>query len=389
MRGSKLRSWLTVWLIAIPASDVVADDPSNTAAGEYVIQGTCRSPDQTPIAEVRVELYIAQSRTVPVELLRETRSDENGEFRFEGLKAPKYVPQREEYRRYAVVASAPDLATRVDSVSRPSDDSLDLVLSSAATLKGRVINEAGAPVPNAIVFRSSVLGQSLPGITSALSDIEGRFAITDIFRFKTQFIEVGDPDTLFTKLIPRSQIVCQVEHPDYGNQPFTIIEAPATIEVVLREPAIIEGIVFDDVTQLPARNVRVVAHAVYDETYRGEILGGGETVTDDEGRYRLLLIPDYYNIWASMNDRTVDALKSFEAKAGANLAADLKMIAGGYIEGRLIDSDGQPVTSSPSDPISIGVHGPARPFNGSTVQATTVEEDGTFLLRVPPGKNYP
>ena len=84
--------------------------------------------------------------------------------------------------------------------------------------------------------------------------------------------------------------------------------------------------------------------------------------------------PDTYNIWVSKPERTVVALDSFKAVAGSNRAADMTLISGGIIEGRLIDRNGEPVGGTASDPYSDWTAWPVATSQRSSHRCVLVEK---------------
>lgn len=121
--------------------------------------------------------------------------------------------------------------------------------------------------------------------------------------------------------------------------------------------------------------------------------GGGEALTDDEGRYRFRALPlGAYNIWAEQQGRTGPAIDSLAGKPSATTAApDLRLGPGGIVKGRVIDAaTGEPLKLERPIPWADAVmfYGPARPKTGGAVESSSIRSDGTFELRAAPGLNY-
>jgi hypothetical protein len=100
------------------------------------------------------------------------------------------------------------------------------------------------------------------------------------------------------------------------------------------------------------------------------------------------LNPDQYNIWAEAPDLTVIAMEMFEVREGGRYdAPDLKLIEGGFIEGRIVDAaTQQPVT--PPKNAQVSIYGPSRPKSGAAIESAEIKQDGTFRIRAAPGRNY-
>lgn len=163
----------------------------------------------------------------------------------------------------------------------------------------------------------------------------------------------------------------------------------AVITPQIQPASIIEGRVTYGDTGKPAAGIHIHAQAVACSA------GGrdkyGETITDDEGRYRFVnLAPSNYNIWAEADGRTMNAIDSLPVAAGQTVNnVDLELIKGGLIKGRVVDETGIPISFAHGMKVTIGVYGPGRPRTGHAVDAIKVDANGEFQVRVPPGKSYP
>lgn len=117
----------------------------------------------------------------------------------------------------------------------------------------------------------------------------------------------------------------------------------------------------------------------------------GVTKTDADGRYKLVdLSPANWNIFVEVDGWTAKAIDSLPVAAGEDVKnADLQLVKGGFIKGRVIDPAGNPVKQANGQRIVIGVYGPARPKSGGAMQGVYADSKGQFQLRVPSGQNYP
>lgn len=113
--------------------------------------------------------------------------------------------------------------------------------------------------------------------------------------------------------------------------------------------------------------------------------------TDADGHYKFVdLLPSNWNVFVEEDGWTANAIDSLPVDPGVEAkAADLQLIKGGIIKGRVIDSAGNPVAQAGGQRIIIGVYGPARPKSGGAIQGVYVDAKGQFQIQVPPGKNYP
>jgi hypothetical protein len=253
--------------------------------------------------------------------------------------------------------------------------------TNVGALTGRVTDEKGAPLAGVEVFLP--LGNPLPGFMHGVTDKDGRYSIPDLKCWNAEDTVTFDPKTGTGSRVLHCSF--RLKHPDY---PLTIglyTAIPQEVNVQLKPGMIIKGQVLDVVTGKPAAAATVAAQGLTER-------GFDQAVTDDKGAYRLSLTPDRYNIWAQAKDRTAAALDSFEAQVGeVTKAPDLKLVAGGFIAGKVVDkATGKPMNRLPGGhAVRVANHGPARPLSGGAVEGTVVQNDGTYRLRVAPGPNYP
>jgi hypothetical protein len=108
--------------------------------------------------------------------------------------------------------------------------------------------------------------------------------------------------------------------------PALIAQTPTTGSIV--------GVVRDAGTDAPLPGVHVS-------------LGGTQTVTDSQGRFRFEAVDAGLNrLWASDKTRGTGAGVSVLVRPGEETSADIRIKLGGTITGRVIDSVGQPVTNA-------------------------------------------
>jgi hypothetical protein len=159
---------------------------------------------------------------------------------------------------------------------------------------------------------------------------------------------------------------------------------------LLQRASTISGRVVYADTGLPAVGVRVRAQA--NSSHVGSRATEGMAMTDDDGRYQLVnLSPANWNVWAESDGWTVVAIDALPVVAGQDVKdADLHLIEGGYIKGRVVDAvTGKPMTRAGKARILVGVYGPMRPRSGPAVVGQYVDSKGEFRIQVPPGKNFP
>ncbi len=210
----------------------------------------------------------------------------------------------------------------------------------------------------------------LSACLSAYTDEQGRYEIKGAHEWSPH------PETT-------AKNVMQFRHPDFPLSKANFTRVPQQINVTLKPPAIIEGQVFDSITNNPVPNVTVTAQGIARH-------GSFTSKTDSSGRYRLRVIKDHYNIRAEMDERVSVTIKAIQAIPGETAAnADIKMVKGVIIAGTLFDVKSNQVVPIPDGQTRyVGSYGPAFPSSGATPGIAKVNSDGTFRLRVAPGLNY-
>jgi len=340
-------------------------------SGSSILEGICHDGDDEPIAGAEVSLYFYDYDADTIERLGKSRSDDEGQFRIRPNSKIDLTAQHP--KLYYLAASATERGSVIRLVSKQlgAPRRIKLLMPPAAIVRGRLTDSKGEPIARAKVWSAGIGWGPMRGLTSATTDILGRFEISDLWR------RDGEKQ-------PQSGSL-KVWHPAFGRRRVRYTSAPEIGAIVLPPPAVIEGRVVHGQGNEPLPSVWVQAQNINRRS-----IGTMRVRTDEEGRYRLLLPESAYNVWAQQVGWTVKALDSFEAKAGeTRQAPDLKLIKGGFVSGRLVDSgSGEPATLLEGDRVHIGLHGPSRPRSGAAVESTQVESDGTFRIRVAPGSNY-
>jgi beta-lactamase regulating signal transducer with metallopeptidase domain len=350
------------------------DSPGKTIS----IAGVCVDSNQRPLEGVRVFLVPHLSDTergTPCEV----RTAADGRFRFNGVPAPFRNRDGLSGLLYCVIGRKAGWATEMAWVPLPDStprQELRLKLVPAASLKGHVTDRQGKPVAGATVWTPRIQNP-IPGVWSAKTDDQGSYEIADLAPWPAKHL----PARLEWGLPFR--VAC----PGYGTASATYSEIPVAVDVVLEGEAMIEGNVVDTVSGKPAANVPVTCQGV-------KRFGWEQATTDRQGHYRLRgLAADKYVLYPDAADRTAVAIESPDIEPGKTTHVSvLKLIEGGFLEGRLIDAvSGKPISKqSEGVDIQFGVFGPAREpvhSRGGTFQSAMVDENGMFRMRVAPGVN--
>lgn len=365
-----------------PSADNAA---AATGMKKFTVRGACVDEHGQPIAKARVRVFRYPSRLDAPLLVAELRADRDGRFAVDDV--PTAVDRadfsgtgdvcvavtaegRESAVRWidkeTVRAAAPPIdpfAPR--SATRPDQEIVEIAIRlapHAGTLSGTVSDESGKPLAGVTVSLPSRCQQPLPGVQSAVTDAAGRYAIIDLKRWPadddTDDDAGGNGDLRGDgKPQVRAEVAsCTflLDHPDYARTMAFFTAVPQTVDVVLHPPAIVAGTVFDSVAQRPAANVVVSAQGVARR-------GWYQTRTDRQGRYRLRMTKDHYNIWADADDRIAIAAKAVKAEPGTTLNIDaIPLVRGGFVTGRVLDQrSNEPVRPADDAPLYVAHYGPA------------------------------
>jgi 5-hydroxyisourate hydrolase-like protein (transthyretin family) len=364
-------------LVALPAlgpTDAAgrAPPPPERPTQAVQVAGTCRDETGQPLAGVTVTLYREDANATKTVKVGAQETGADGRFVFPDAPAPTAD------RILGIAFTKAGRGSTVQNLYPQSiEKPLEVEVRPAATLQGRVTDEAGQPVAGARVWSHSLRTGPLDGISSAVTGADGKYAITDMGR-------LTDEDAR-AKRMGGVSFFFDVLHPDFARERPTWTRMPATGDVVLHPGGVIEGKVTDRVTGKPAAGVAV--------SLQGIRLGTWDQVrTDVDGKYQIRsLKAGRYNLWADAADRACTAIDSLTVTAGNTLTGqELTLVEGGWVEGRVVDATtGAPITGTADRPLYVACHGPGRPKSGAAVQSARVDEKGRFRLRVAPGLTYP
>ncbi len=171
--------------------------------------------------------------------------------------------------------------------------------------------------------------------------------------------------------------------PESGSITLTIADAPDTKAVVDPNGEIV-GRLIDIVTGKPVAGATVACGALVNDSGKG---GGANAVTDAEGIYRLLVpSPGIYNVWLKTFDKdpamTAAADDGILVEPGKVSPSQLYLIKARKVGGKVVDEDGNTIAN-----LSVQCYSPARLYGGGNQSALT-NADGTFELRLPPGRAH-
>jgi beta-lactamase regulating signal transducer with metallopeptidase domain/protocatechuate 3,4-dioxygenase beta subunit len=367
-----------------PGEAVLKDDPqSPSAKAEKIVDyhvnkdeigGLCVEQGEKRVPGIEVSLYLDRfggPDNPDRSLLDRTTSNAEGQFLF------RHVPElRPHAERFLLIARKQGRQTAIEQLNH-RHDWIDLGVPPAVPLKGLVKDQHGSPIAGVLVRCDQQGFYGLPEtIRSARTNARGEFEIDDV-------VGVG---------------TCVIEHPQYARRTLFRTKASALAEVRLVKAGVIEGQVLDSGTGQPVGGLLVGMQRI-NRPYRGD-LGDlddaafffARSKTNANGRYRIGEIPaGTFNVYltSTVPDRASVAIDSLKVAAGQTVQAPpIRLVKGGVVKGRLIDSStGKPAVVAEDEWVSIGAQGPSRPRSGASIEGTRVREDGSFEIRLPPGKN--
>ncbi|MEW4561192.1 carboxypeptidase regulatory-like domain-containing protein [Bremerella sp. JC770] len=361
----------------LPATIAEADQTLE----KITIKGKCLDENGDPLDGVIVLVLRRSEDFTSYDIAGKTKTNAEGHYQLAGIATAK--PRHGDLVAVAtlaehVTACRPLGETKEDVVDR------DLILSSKTrTLSGVVRDPYGKPIAGATVYVSCGIGQALPGIRSSVTGEDGKYEINDLAYWTPESTRTFDKKTGTGSM--QASYAFSVSHPDYPTTTAQCEKVPSFVNVTLQPPAIIEGMVTDEVTGEPAVGVGVQAQGIARS-------GWGQTETDAQGRYQLRLTKDHYNVWANAPGRIALAAKTIEAIPGKSASnIDIRLVEGGFVTGTVYTTKDKP--AGPTDPqtnrpMRVAHYGPARPQSGAAVTSANLQPDGTYRLRVAPGQNY-
>lgn len=361
--------------------------------GAQQIGGTCLDPEQNPLSRVEVSLYVIDYDDGQ-KLLQQTATDNAGQFVFRNV--PLIKGGRYARSHYLLIAQQKGRASAIKQARL--GEWQDLSMPKAAPFKGAIHDAQGQPIRGALVYLGSAVGFDYPvvpvdGLRAARSNEKGAFEIQDLAPY--QYIRRN-----FTSKRRRGMVAftpgppwMRIEHPDYAGRivPFTAI--PGAIDVVLAKGSVVKGRLIDEKSGKPAAHVKVFIQEIRGQDFKNFMVLDRGAETDASGYYRFHSVPKgKFNICLSsrLPDRTAVAINSFEVPEGQAVEAPaMRLIRGGVVKGLVIDDvTGKPVVHDDDEFLDVQVWGPSRPNTGDGIDIAEIAMDGTFEIRLPPGKNF-
>ncbi len=313
------------------------------------------------------------------------RSGPDGRYEIRGLPA----------RTYRLVADDPTyVAWSRDAVrvAPGAAQAQDVILTRAAALSGRIVDERGLPIEGAIGRLTAAGGA-------------GPRAFFAMMRGDTAFRSGRDGSFTATRLTPGDGQTLAVQHPDYEPRTLGGValqpQAPQRLNVVLRSGLSTRGIVKDERGQpLAGAEVELIREMRFQS--RGgqaqfSFIGGPgirprkETGADGRFEFKGLAAGDYtLNVTKRGYGREhVDPVKVVEGKASEPIEVVVR--PGATISGYVRDKagNGAPGYRVSARPAGAGTRGPmAGPLGGPTTEEPTGADGSFFIEGVTAGESY-
>lgn len=343
MRAPFFRCLLLTALAALPiqaAGPDVQPQPARIVTGRVLDADTGK-----PLPNARVEGEAASALT-----------DAEGRFRIE-------LPPRS--RGLFLTASAEGYV-KADWFPE-SNNPATFALRRAGGLAGAVVDVGGRPVARARVRALPVPAGSVldePPSGEARTEADGRFRIPDLRAGWTYFLRVDGGD-----FAPARQIA-DVPPADKPGKPVRITVTPGTAA---------SGRVVDQAGQpVPGAAVRLRPAHQEDESWSEEDSTPLEGLSGPDGRFLLShLAAGRYDLQIEREGLSPGRIAGLEIPSGSRAVdlGDVRLKAGGFIEGRVLDESGRPVAGA-----HIGLSLPMERMNERPPQAET-GPDGSFRLK--------
>ncbi len=326
-------------------------------AETLTITGTVLTPDGQPTAGARVFANWGVRKTWSRLVTTETTTGDHGSF----ILQMDYEGRITDFRRVGAVK--PGFGLGPGYIRPDGNEKLVIRLSTETVARGTVRNADGEPLPGATIGLERLRGPGIwlfvNGLMHTTTDAQGSF----VFR--------GLPEG--------ERLTLTASGPGYAQQTlnYELDGRIDDLQIVLHQESVISGIVQRE--GQPVAGLKVWCHQPRGLFY-------AQTVTDQQGRYRLCRLPHgTYNVCLDAPDGwTAAAHEHVELAAPQSIEnMDFQLVCGGFVTGTVTDAE----TGQPLARIRMHAYGPARPLSGDVAQNAQTDENGQYTFRLPPGKN--
>ncbi|HEY8750115.1 MAG TPA: M56 family metallopeptidase, partial [Tepidisphaeraceae bacterium] len=370
---------LSMGFVRAGGAPIVQESPPSQGGSR--VEGRVVTPDGKPAA--RVNLSVLNYGQFEPEILMSGESDEQGRFAFDHVP-----PGNPKSRPPQIIARAPGYSLHAYEVVPGKTNELRLEAPTRVTIV--FLETDGKPIEGLRVAPIHFLASS-----TYLPRDKGGFSFSLPRTFSQPLARTTDSrGTVTFEDLPRNASVTiqtddeRYANPGYNDRVGLIAEDISTQKTIrLEHGASVSG----RVTYGPAGAPAAGIHVGVQGTIRGGWGGGHIVETDASGSFRaanltageynvvLYLTPDVEKDWTAI------AREAIKVEVGSNLTGiDLTLIHGVVIRGTITKGDtGEPFIDSHLNVYAIG---PAHPRSGGGMQSSDVQHDGSYVVRVPPGK---
>jgi len=258
--------------------------------------------------------------------------------------------------RHGVVAEADGFRPYRDeslSITRPSYE-MQILLTPAAALRGRVVDQQSAGIPDALVTLRREADRS-PGTLSAPTDAHGSFVFADVPREGRYWVEAY--------------------HPAYDTMGMAVATIPAQGEVTVRmRPARTSGALAGTVTDTSRRPVSGATIALFGA---GDGRPLSRAQSDSQGVYRFARMREGYYVVRCSADGFTESPSHQGAVAiynGKEARLDFSLEPGLQIRGLVASQKGDPVMQA------LVACTAEEGRRGTSPQVMTTDQEGRFLI---------
>ncbi|NUM55395.1 MAG: carboxypeptidase regulatory-like domain-containing protein [Candidatus Hydrogenedentes bacterium] len=303
------------------------------------------------VRNARIQLYTESRGGGTIRTSKDATTEEDGLYTITGLPSGSYTIYVTEAEGY--VADDYNKRQIISVTAGQSIEDVDFTLESGTSIAGRVVDEAGEPVPQA---RVSVAAKRGGRYANAESDVNGLFTVMGV--------------TVASELFVRAEKKGLVSKP---VGPFDTSSGPVgDVTITVVKEATISGVVVDE-SGKPIPKAQVIPYRVEKENQ-----GFGSPVerSNEKGEFKLgRLAEGEYQLQAVIGDGSwmrnpneeIIRVASGEEKTGVRVV--VKEAGGLSIAGRVTDEDGKPVRNA-----NIWASGPGSHSSGRT------GEDGRYKI---------
>ncbi|QDT92221.1 M56 family metallopeptidase [Gimesia algae] len=242
---------------------------------------------------------------------------------------------------------------------------------------------------------NDVGGATLEYIPTVMTDRNGRFTLKGLGRERIVKLLISGPGIATSYVYTRTRKGKIIEVPMQASNPWRekMVYHPSEFTHVAGPSHPVSGVVRDTKTHQPVPGVTLQSYRLAGHRTSGWSEGLVQTVTDDQGRYRLEGLPIGKNEVICLNPKNQPYLLSkFVAETSAGipvLKKDVDLTRGIWVEGRAYDkASGKPVRGGRVHYFAFNDNPFLQPVKKSLAHLTThykLQSDGTYRIPALPG----